>query len=55
VISMWVQHDFRTDPITFTVDGEWLKARGTTLGADNGLGAAAGALHLVLIPCMNTW
>ena len=33
-----VQHDFMTDPIQTYVDGEWLKARGTTLGADNGIG-----------------
>lgn len=34
-------HDFATDPIETYVDGEWLKAKGTTLGADNGLGVAA--------------
>ena len=33
-----VQHDFMTDPIQTYVDGEWLKAKGTTLGADNGIG-----------------
>jgi len=33
-------HDFITDPIETWVDGEWLKAKGTTLGADNGLGVA---------------
>ena len=33
-----VQHDFMTDPIETYVDGEWLKAKGTTLGADNGIG-----------------
>ena len=33
-----VQHDFQTDPIETWVDGEWLKAKGTTLGADNGIG-----------------
>ena len=33
-----VQHDFMTDPIETFVDGEWLKAKGTTLGADNGIG-----------------
>lgn len=37
-----VQHDFLADPVRFRRDGEWLKALGTTLGADNGLGAAAG-------------
>ena len=35
-----VKHDFLTDPIDAYVDGEWVKARGTTLGADNGMGAA---------------
>ena len=34
-------HDFVTDAIETYVDGEWLKAKGTTLGADNGLGVAA--------------
>ena len=33
-------HDFLNDPITTIVDGEWVKADGTTLGADNGLGCA---------------
>ncbi len=33
-------HDFEKDPIETWVDGEWLKAKGTTLGADNGLGVA---------------
>ena len=36
-----VEHDFERDPISTFVDGEWLKARGTTLGADNGIGVAA--------------
>ena len=31
-------HDFLNDPIETYVDGEWLKAKGTTLGADNGIG-----------------
>ena len=34
-------HNFETDPIEPWIDGEWVKARGTTLGADNGLGVAA--------------
>jgi dipeptidase D len=34
-------HDFENDPIETIVDGEWLKANGTTLGADNGIGIAA--------------
>ncbi len=36
-----VEHDFTKDPIRTYVDGEWLKAQGTTLGADNGIGVAA--------------
>lgn len=36
-----VQHDFEKDPIDAYVDGDWVKARGTTLGADNGIGVAA--------------
>ena len=36
-----VEHDFTKDPIKPFVDGEWLKAQGTTLGADNGIGVAA--------------
>ena len=35
------EHDFTRDPIQPWVDGEWLKARGTTLGADNGIGMAS--------------
>jgi len=34
-------HDFDTDPILPYIDGEWVKARGTTLGADDGIGIAA--------------
>ena len=34
-------HNFETDPIQPWIDGEWVKAKGTTLGADNGLGVAA--------------
>ena len=33
-------HDFENDPIETWIDGEWLKAKGTTLGADDGLGVA---------------
>ncbi|MDE7381669.1 MAG: aminoacyl-histidine dipeptidase [Muribaculaceae bacterium] len=36
-----VEHDFMKDPINTYVDGDWVKARGTTLGADNGIGMAA--------------
>ena len=35
-----VEHDFEKDPIQAYVDGEWVRARGTTLGADNGIGVA---------------
>ncbi len=34
-------HDFNVDPIDAYVDGEWVKAKGTTLGADDGIGIAA--------------
>ena len=33
-------HNFETDPIQTWIDGDWVEAKGTTLGADNGLGAA---------------
>ena len=36
-----VEHDFENDPIETIVDGEWVRANGTTLGADNGIGIAA--------------
>jgi len=36
-----VEHDFIKDPIQPYIDGEWVTARGTTLGADNGMGVAA--------------
>ena len=32
--------DFMNDPIETCIDGEWLKAKGTTLGADDGIGVA---------------
>jgi dipeptidase D len=35
------KHDFEKDPIDAYVDGDWVKAKGTTLGADNGIGVAA--------------
>src|SRR5450631_4564173 len=34
-------HNFDTDPIKIVRDGDWLKADGTTLGSDNGVGVAA--------------
>jgi dipeptidase D len=36
-----VEHDFMKDPIDTYIDGDWVKARGTTLGADNGIGVAS--------------
>lgn len=33
--------DFETEGIKMFIDGDWVKARGTTLGADNGIGVAA--------------
>ncbi len=33
--------NFETDPIDAYIDGDWVTARGTTLGADNGIGVAA--------------
>jgi dipeptidase D len=33
-------HDFDTDPIVPRIEGEWVKATGTTLGADDGIGIA---------------
>lgn len=35
------KHDFEKDPIEAIVDGDWVKANGTTLGSDNGIGVAA--------------
>lgn len=36
-----IEHDFITDPIKAYIDGDWVKAQGTTLGADNGIGMAS--------------
>ena len=36
-----VDHDFMKDPISTYIDGDWVKARGTTICADNGIGMAA--------------
>jgi dipeptidase D len=36
-----VVHDFSKDPIQAEIKGEWVQAKGTTLGADNGIGVAA--------------
>ena len=42
-----VEFDFENDPIETYIDGEWVKAKGTTLGADSGIGMAA-ALAVLL-------
>lgn len=42
-----VQHDFLHDPIETWVDGDFLKARGTTLGGDDGIGMAMALAVLV--------
>ena len=36
-----VDHDFAKDPIQTIIEGEWVRANNTTLGADNGIGVAA--------------
>ena len=36
------EHDFMKDPIKLMIDGDWVTADGTTLGADNAIGVAAG-------------
>lgn len=36
-----VQHNFEKDPVQPYIDGDWVKAKGTTLGSDNGIGVAA--------------
>lgn len=41
------QHDFFSDPIEAYIDGQWVRARGTTLGADCGIGMAAALAVLV--------
>lgn len=35
-----VLHDFENDPIQTYLEGDWVRAKGTTLGADNGIGMA---------------
>jgi len=37
-----IEFDFDNDPIDTYIDGDWVKANGTTLGADNGMGLAMG-------------
>ena len=53
-------HDFEKDPIDCYVDGDWVRTRGTTLGADNGLGCAVAMavleqkiLYMVLLRCLS--
>ncbi|MGI6718140.1 MAG: aminoacyl-histidine dipeptidase [Bacteroidales bacterium] len=36
-----IKHDFKKDPIETIIDGEWVRANETTLGADNGMGVSA--------------
>lgn len=42
-----IVHDFENDPIKPKIEDEWIKAEGTTLGADNGIGIAAQMAILV--------
>ena len=35
-----VEHDFLTEPLKLYTEGDWLRAKGTTLGADDGIGVA---------------
>lgn len=43
------KHNFLTDPIETIVDGDWVRANGTTLGADDGIGLAL-ALAVITDP-----
>lgn len=50
-----VEHDFYKDAIRLVREGDWIKADGTTLGADNGMGVAAALAlldepHTTLLP-----
>ena len=47
-------HDFDSDPIILKSDGEWIRAEGTSLGADNGIGVAA-MLALLADPDLEPW
>ena len=42
-----VEFDFENDPIRTRIDGEWVRAEGTTLGADCGIGMAAALAALI--------
>ena len=46
-------HDFMNDPLKLYIENGWLKAEGTTLGADNGIGVAA-AMALLDMPSDST-
>lgn len=46
-----INHDFLKDPIQTYIDGDWVRAKGTTLGADNGIGMAA-ALAVMADPTL---
>jgi dipeptidase D len=46
-----VAFDWERDPIQVWIDGDWVKAKGTTLGADNGIGVAA-AIATALDPAV---
>ncbi|MGF3066564.1 beta-Ala-His dipeptidase [Facklamia sp. P12950] len=37
-----IKHDFAKDPIPLAVEGDWVKTKGTTLGADDGIAVAMG-------------
>ncbi|WP_455096171.1 aminoacyl-histidine dipeptidase [Prevotella koreensis] len=43
-----IEFDFDNDPIQTYVDGEWLAAKGTTLGADDGIGCA---IEMAILDC----
>jgi len=45
--------DFETDPIPAFVEGEFIRTRGTTLGADNGIGVAAGMAAAIDPSCVH--
>lgn len=36
-----IDHNFETDPLDVYIDGDWVTAKDTTLGSDNGMGVAA--------------
>lgn len=42
-----IEFDFLNDPIETIVEGDWVHANGTTLGADNGMGCASGMAVLL--------